>query len=868
MTTSPVAQILTRSAVRLLSEGLDAGDILECYALVRPASLHNGMVSDAGMTIHKVAIGLRYRPLTVNDPADEGKIREITLEYGPQRMGASLTQESVPSVQLEKSVGGGQEIADINITSARAFVTWENEGKVYYTTQIASAGYVGAYYMASVTGAVLGKILEKAVEYPMENAYIRGRPRRYQPFVVVDGKNKALPPPGYEGPPTKRKVLLRSSGSGDFMQYMWYTLAELGVSLHPILAPPTYEVQLTATDVEKVKVGPPSFVTQSAATFYTRLYQCIEAKVTGDYSQFSKPPTPAPTTASPAPSLSHAPSVTWIEAEGGMEGLPAEGNSGNVTDSSDNQQYSEDDDGRGLRADFPGTPEVMQTDPPIDALKGIRIHDDNSTSASAALGNDTIALPTFPPTNETNLDTSNVMEASTAAVLPLNQTVAPSSINLTLPGSVISANQHTISNISFAPTSSFPSNSPSIGPPSESPSVAPSVYKVNKQDTKTEVDNAQEAADVAKQAAAEAKDAAKTDAETKAADAAQLAAQAAQKAADATSNAAAQAAMDAFLSGDGSSIVSVLTPCFSDPQFGIAVLGENGTITSQAYLYIDGSSYYRVNLTYPFLQVAPVERTLPQPRDFASTASGGDVVDWTLALMLLMMFLLGVLMLVQQVFGGYVRLIRPLFDFQIWFFDPTHYDEKKERLKEDQCLRRGGGRAYSFGADAIPVSMGGKRTSHLQPPGLSLFRSRDEDEEVLRERVPLKRSGEDQEEGDGNEIELTEANSSPGRRSFDEIHRGTSRGSASSTGSCSSVNNGEIGASLDANGVVGNLELVESDRRIREKDLPSRLTRDPDLVDMPNLKSSSKVAVPVGVKHTRSKSFDNRSFESFDDNTL
>ena len=104
-------------------------------------------------------------------------------------------------------------------------------------------------------------------------------------------------PPGFEGDlpdNTQRKVMLKSSSSTDFMHYMWNILAELGVKLDPILAPPTYEVQLLATGVEKVRVGPPLWVTHSAALFYDQLYKCIEAKVTGDYSKFAKR-TPTPT---------------------------------------------------------------------------------------------------------------------------------------------------------------------------------------------------------------------------------------------------------------------------------------------------------------------------------------------------------------------------------------------------------------------------------------------------------------------------------------------------------------------------------------------------------------------------------------------
>jgi hypothetical protein len=763
LTPSAVPQILTPSTVSLLSDGLDAGDILECYALVRRATLRNNQMTDATLTIHKVALGLRYRPLTELDESVE-KIREITLEYGPQRMGANMDQESMPSVHREQTTGG--DTVDVNNTSSKAFVTWENEGKIYYTTQIASTGYVSAYYMASVTGAVLGKILEKAVEYPMENAKVRGRMRRYQPFVVVDG-NAELPP-GYEGEaiptPSKRKVMLRSSSSVDFMEYMWYTLAELGVGLHPILAPPTYEVQLFTSGIEKVKVGPPNFAIQSAAKFYDTLYQCIEAKVTGDYSGFAKPPTPSPTASSPAPSTSDQLN----------DFLP--GASTNSTESSDIVEPGENDNGRFLRADFPGTPEVMETDPPIDPLKDIEnllLDDDNATVTNATTFSDM---------------TSNNTKSSTSQ----DEKQAPNT-------AALEVNKNTTQHNTTIPSSEPPSSPPTNDAPSDAPSMMPTVHKANKQDTKSEVDEAQAAADQAKQAAAEAKDAAKTDVDSKAADAAQAAAKAAQKAADATSSAAAQAAMDALLSGDGSAMTSVISPCLIDPQFGIAVQGENGTVISQVYLYLDGSSYYRVNLTFPFVQIVPVEHTLPQPRDFAVSGSGGDFVDWTLAIGLLFLFIFGMLMLIQQLMGGYVKLIRPLYNFQMWFFNPLHHEDMRDNFEEERRLTeaQGGGQPYNFGQDVIPVSMGGRK-SNLVRIGLGLQHNHGgkDDENNRIERTPLTGNGEHEQVfepyHDHPEIEMTEARAVP-RNAFDGPHRS----SASSVASSGSIDHDDLGGNLN-----------------------------------------------------------------------
>jgi hypothetical protein len=850
--TTAVPQILTRSVVPMLSDGLDAGDILECYTLVRPAQFHNPMMPSASLTIHKVAIGLRYRPWKMtNDMADEAtKIREITLEYGPQRMGASLTQESMPSVQLEKDDDAGNNI--VNGTVARSFVTWENEGKVYYTTQIASTGYISAYYMASVTGAVLGKILEKAVDYPMLNANIRGRPRRYQPFVVVDGDDSQGEPSPGVGNDLERKVLLRSSSSTDFMHYMWATMAELGVNMHPILAPPTYEVQLVAKGVEKVKVGPPDWATQPAATFYELLFQCIEAKVTGDYSKYVKP-TPSPTVGT-APSLapsmgSEAPSAASVDSNSSIpEALP------NYFEDAENADGDQGGRKRVLLADFQGGLEFREAHSPLNARRSIEgLHlDDNVTLAH----------------NDSIVDANDISSGGLADLVETVESANQSDFLLNL--TQRSAND-TLGNTTIrSPQPTPPTMAPSVNF-TFVPSTAPSVYKVNKMDTKSEVDQAQEAADQAKQAAAEAKDAAKTDVDSKAADAAQVAAQAAQKAADATSSAAAQAAIQALHSGDGSTMLSVISPCFSDPQFGIAVK-VNDSVISHAYLYIDGSTYYKVNLAYPFMQVVPVEHRIPQPRDFGGPGSGLDFVDWALAWLLLLMTIFGVLLLVQQVFGGYVRLVEPLFNFQIWFFNPLRFEDIKGTLEEERKLSQAGngqGRAYTFGLDVIPVSMGGHRILPVKFPTTSIFArtsKRDQrDDEYYKERTPLTESSDHQEGSepgaDLQEIEMTEATDLSSIRRNPPFVRYTSRGSDDSGELAPSPYHDNSDDGINSGVLVGNIELLENDHRIQENGVPTRFRRDPDLVELPNLKSSSKVAIPVGVKR-------NGSFSSIGGHTL
>jgi hypothetical protein len=254
-----VPQILTRSALQRLSSDLDAGDVLECYLLSRSTPLH-GLVNST-ITVTKQALGLRYRPRadTTGGVYAEKDPLELTLEYGPMRAGATLSHESIPRVVRETELSG-----------ETAYVSWENEGKVYYTTAI-SSGYLTANYLASLTGAVLNDLLLTAVEYAEQH-------RRYQPFAVYQ----------------KEHLLLRSSSDTDFINSLWKHLANVGVELAPVIQPVQWELRLQADSVDKVQVATVQqaahFVSLSAvADFYSQLYQCLEAVATSNYSFYDAP---------------------------------------------------------------------------------------------------------------------------------------------------------------------------------------------------------------------------------------------------------------------------------------------------------------------------------------------------------------------------------------------------------------------------------------------------------------------------------------------------------------------------------------------------------------------------------------------------
>lgn len=361
------ATVLSRaSQLSQLISHLDASDVVECYVVTRMAPLANlagfGVGTSAGGTgngkvrtmlddnmelsdanaaasknvednipilppvatpsipsgpvmIRKSALAFRYRPRVAtashtqealsSNQRTHDKYFELTLEYGPQRSGATRTSESIPIVRMDTDSFG----EDSNIGK---YVSWENEGRVYHSTQI-SKDWTDAYYMAPISGVVFEKIIQRAVEYTSK------RPR-YQPFDVV-----SIP---------SGNLILRSSGSDDFVWDMFHNLAELYVVIDPLLVPPRDKVQFYVSDpdrtgssddrhgrngmerdgsgandkqvnpnVQKVK-GPTEG--SRAAVFYEKFFNCVHAIKTGDYSSYVPLPSFAPTlppTRSLAPSM-------------------------------------------------------------------------------------------------------------------------------------------------------------------------------------------------------------------------------------------------------------------------------------------------------------------------------------------------------------------------------------------------------------------------------------------------------------------------------------------------------------------------------------------------------------------------------------
>lgn len=684
---SRVPQVLTRSVIPSLVTGLDASDVLECYYLTRKTVLH-GLANNT-IEITKAALGLRHKAqkqTTAASSHTRGKKRvlALTLEYGPSRAASNLQHESLPHVIWDDEVASSVE--------------WENEAKVYYTTEISSEEYPTANYLASVSGAALSSLLTAAVEYIESNP----RHRHYQPFSIVveqQGENER----------SKQTRLAHGSSDVDFMISLYQHLADLGVSLQPVLLPAHHQVRLHAVGWDQVQMGN-DVPAATIANFYADLWKCVNAIATKDYRYFT--PTASPSLEPTSMSLSGAP-----YAGADNEPTSASSQSPNPAPNSRNRNHREE---RNLGDLENGQENLGVTD---NSLVNTSLDDAESTSDG--FGNISSSYPSMAPT-----------------------TIAPKPIP--------------------------------VGP-------VPAAEDAQKE--------AAAAAEQAYQAATQAHEAGNE----QAAEAAQAAATAAQHAADMTANQQAVINSEALLSGDGNAMASAVARCFSDPLYGVTkILQNNETQTKQlttAYLYWDGSFYLRLNLTAPFISVVPLNLELPQP-DSHNGFARGDLVDWALVLAIFSFFLLGVLLTLQQIMGRNLRVIRPLYKFQRWFFDPLNHVPSNSDGDLD-LSERSVVQDYMFGEERIPISMGGK----LAPFSLSQMLSPD----------PSVEWGEGRAESAG-EVEMA----------------------------VRSDNGGDASNSLD--------DPEDDDdysNSLLDPGAAKRLFRDPDLVDLPDLKSRSKIAVPV-----------------------
>lgn len=214
---------IAASTTRTSESESKAGEITPTTSSNAAANIPTGPVQ-----IQKSALAFRYRPHVASASSSSSSPRddhyfELTLEYGPERTGVTRSFESMPVVHMDTEL-----IAEAGYGNIGKYVTWSNEGRVYYSTQI-SHEWSDAYYMAPITGVVLEKIIQRAADYNYK------RPR-YQPFEVV-----SIP---------SGNLILRSSGADDFVWDMFRDLAALYVKIDPLMVPPRGRVQFYVSDPE------------------------------------------------------------------------------------------------------------------------------------------------------------------------------------------------------------------------------------------------------------------------------------------------------------------------------------------------------------------------------------------------------------------------------------------------------------------------------------------------------------------------------------------------------------------------------------------------------------------------------------------
>lgn len=144
------SEILTKSTILPHLSTLDAGDVIECYALIRNAKLqsvhgsNNNSNSDGSsylnsypqndyndngnneyIQVRKSAIAFRYKPKSSSPDSTMKTPFELTLEYGPQRIGSMQEFEAMPNVNghmrgLDTSSSGSSSSGN------NGYVSWEN----------------------------------------------------------------------------------------------------------------------------------------------------------------------------------------------------------------------------------------------------------------------------------------------------------------------------------------------------------------------------------------------------------------------------------------------------------------------------------------------------------------------------------------------------------------------------------------------------------------------------------------------------------------------------------------------------------------------------------------------------------------------
>jgi len=580
------ATILSRATqLSKLLMTLDASDVIEVYVVNRMAPLASFIDESRGkgskteakgegdtssssnipsgpILVRKSALAFRYRSsvalashghhfsdehlenLSPGDQLEQQKYFELTLEYGPQRTGVLKTAESIPIVHVDT-----EHKTTYDNNDNGKYVSWQNEGSIYYSTKI-SHDFTDAYYMASITGVVLEKIIQRAIQYTYKHP-------RYQPFEVI-----SIP---------SQKQILKSSGSEDFVWHMFHELSDLFVDIDPLVLPPRARVQFYVSDIEDdneqqkddnqsttrrrtnpyvQKVEGTSEASQ-AALFYEKFINCASAIRTGDYSMYM-PPSDMVTNS------------TTIKGEDNL----------------------------------------------IQHRRRLRVVN-NTSEEQAELINNTTAYGHLPVNSSVTIGESNATSAASNSTLT-NATILeiieddPAEVAEKAAGEAVKAADIAVEAVMAAENTT---------------AVAPNTVSIQ--------------------------------------NATMEAAQKAQKAHDLSVAARSKASAEALISGDGDAVTSVLSTCFSDAKYGIHEQGQGGgedtmdgtndpqDSTVVAYIYIDGHTFFKLNLAAPYWGVLSSTISIPPP--LMPKRGITDLSDWLIILFLLNFTLFGFIVMMHQI---------------------------------------------------------------------------------------------------------------------------------------------------------------------------------------------------------------------------
>ena len=625
--------------------------------------------------------------------------------------------------------------------------------------------------------------------------------------------------------------------------------------------------------------GPPGRnVASLAADFYTRFYDCANAIRTGDYAKWEEraatPPRP--------------PTMEPTGASGENEDVIDDDDIGNGND--------DDDDGVDNDDDSPNRR--------LKQMKKTKNHRGNSTIAAAEEPSPTAK-----------------------AAVPESEAVAEPGLTEFESQEVLAAGKEDAINDADGDDAAHEADTDTTSQDDDDQ---------DDEQPQEQIDEASAAEQAAKEALDKANDAAaaissNTDDEEAVAAAAQEAANAAKKAAEASSLAKAAAAMDAIFSADGGQMTQILATCLTDPKYEIRVdrkvaLPSPSPVdddrqmedesspnapdhryatvsTTHVYLYIDGTSYYRLNLTPPFWDTSPAIQVMPQPKLYVEGQA--QFLDSLFFFGIIGAFVFGMVVLLHNI--GVLR-IDPRLKFKS-FFHPPHpgpaggtrggymnatqvresggYRDEVD-VDSDSCFTDEASDAadWTNGPDDVPPERKGGGQAHPfnNPSAIpSIFMGRVSSSQNLQVGASAAAAG-DSWEGD---FELSEMQGADSRQGSESRRSSSNRsggdldfGKPGAMGSridnmkaaMDDDDNDDDGAGKTPNGRGRSRSLrrddpnrsvhsasTSSNRRRRSPvdsvPLPAqvRASRDPEFVDLPGLKSLTPVAIPQGVSRQLSR---------------